>query len=56
MRYLLTVGVTKGLREARHWWFRPRPKERPARGGDMGVSLKGLSLFAMWGRDAGGKG
>ena len=53
MIYLLTLGVTKGVCEARHWWFRPRPKKKPAMGGDMGVSLKGLSLFAMWGRDAG---
>ena len=51
MTYLLTAGLAKGLREARHWWFRPRPKGHPARGGDMGVSLMGVSVFVMWGRD-----
>ena len=51
MTYLLTAGVTKGVREARHWWFRPRPKKHPNLGGDMGVSLMGVSLFVMWGRD-----
>jgi len=54
MVYLFTVGLTKGQQEPRHWWFRPRPKKAPARGGDMGVSLKGISLFLMWGRDPGG--
>lgn len=52
MKYLVTMALTAGPVEPRHWWSRPREKAKPYRGGDFGVSIRGLSLVVGWGRDA----
>ena len=52
MKYLVTMALTRGPIEPRYWWFRPRDRDLPYRGGDIGVSFLGLSLIVGWGRDA----